>query len=464
MELQQRTELNIGATRSARPTQKPDAGSSQRTDQRADDNRRDSSFNEQVKKQLERDKTQQARENSSNNQKDSKTSAGTEQASAGSSKRSAEAADTSRVDGASAEDKASVDQRAETEQAISEFAAQLQSGLLDGETDAEIATETTSETGALVSSELPQGGNALPSQAEAINAASLNMGRAEAEAVAVTATDGDKLNARTLQQKNSAADQALLQSLNQQASRVNRDGATEVPAVDVKGLKLNLSDDLMTARNAQFKTLSELPAAEMIGKASRLQQVPLSTALASSMPASANVNAGPASALDSAAFNLNAPLANGLSAAGLSTSIMTPLQSPGWSQQMTDQVSLMLKGGFQQADIKLNPAHLGPMEIKLSMNDDKASIHFVSQHAPVRDAIDSALPRLREMLEQQGLSLADVDVSAHSEQQQSDAETQQPGSTLMQQGEAADSDMQGADELAVTQVSLSVESGINLYA
>ena len=114
--------------------------------------------------------------------------------------------------------------------------------------------------------------------------------------------------------------------------------------------------------------------------------------------------------------------------------------------------------------IKRSPAHLGHMEIKLSMNDDKESNHFISLHAPVRDAIDSALPRLREMLEQQGLSLADVDVSAHSEQQQSDAEAQQSGSTMMQQGEAADSGEQGTDELPVTQISLSVESGINLYA
>lgn len=85
----------------------------------------------------------------------------------------------------------------------------------------------------------------------------------------------------------------MLQSLNQQASRVKRDGAAEMSAVDAKGLKLDLSGDLMTARNAQFKAMSELPAAEMIGKASRLQQVPLSTALASSLPASANVNAAP---------------------------------------------------------------------------------------------------------------------------------------------------------------------------
>ena len=459
MELQQRTELNIGTPRTSRSSQKTDASA----DQRTSDSRRDSSFNEQEKKQLEQDKARQARENSSNNQKDSKASADADQATGTTPAQPAETADNTRVETATTQDKATTGEQADTEQAISEFAGQLQSGLLDGETDTESGIEATAEAVALTSSELPQGGKALPSQAEALNAALLNTGKAEAEAATAVA-DGDKLNARTLQQKSAAADQAVLQSLNQQASRVNREGATDAPAADVKGLKLNLTDDLMTARNAQFKTLSELPAAEMLGKASRLQQVPLSTALASSLPASANVNAAPVSALDAAGFNLNAPLANGFGAAALSTSIMTPLQSPGWSQQMTDQVSLMLKGGFQQADIKLNPAHLGPMEIKLSMNDDKASIHFVSQHAPVRDAIDSALPRLREMLEQQGVSLGDVDVSAQSEQQQSDAEAQQSATTMQQQGEVADSGLQGADDLPVTQINLAVESGINLYA
>lgn len=457
MELQQRTELNIGASRSTRQPQKADAGASQRADQRSGNSRGDNSFNEQVKKQLEQGKTRQARENSSNNQKHSKSSVEAEQASTSTSERPGDAP---RAENAAVEAGTTASEHAEAEQAITDFAGQLQTGLMD----AEAATETAAESEALASSELPQGGNELPSQAVALNAVSANMATAETEAGSTGAADGDKLNARMLQQKASAADQVVLQSLNQQASRINREGATEAPAMDVKGLKLNLSDDLTTARNAQFKALSELPAAEMPGKASRLQQVPLSTALASSMPASANVNAAPVSALDSAGFNLNSPLSSGLGVTGLSTSIMAPLQSTGWSQQMTDQVNLMLKGGFQQADIKLNPAHLGPMEIKLSMKDDKASIHFVAQHAPVRDAIDSALPRLREMLEQQGLSLADVDVSAQSEQQQSDAEAQQSASGMMQQGEAADSSLHRADELPVTQISLSVESGINLYA
>lgn len=199
MELQQRTELNIGAPRAARSTQKPDAGNGQRAEQRTDTGRRDSSFNEQVKKQLERDKTQQARENSSNNQKDSKAAADVEQASDDTSERHAEAAGNTQAEAAATDDNATGVEQADTEQPVSEFAAQLQSGLIDAETDTDTGTDTTAETATLLSSELPQGGKALPSQAEALNAASLNMGKAEAEAV--SAADGDKLNSRSLQQK-----------------------------------------------------------------------------------------------------------------------------------------------------------------------------------------------------------------------------------------------------------------------
>lgn len=68
------------------------------------------------------------------------------------------------------------------------------------------------------------------------------------------------------------------------------------------------------------------------------------------------------------------------------------------------------------------------------------------------------------MLEQQGVGLADVDVSAQSEQQQSDAEVQQSDSGMMQQGEVADTGVQDAGEVPVTRINLAVESGINLYA
>lgn len=99
---------------------------------------------------------------------------------------------------------------------------------------------------------------------------------------------------------------------------------------------------------------------------------------------------------------------------GLSGGINTPVNHPAWGNQVGEQLAFMIHGKIHSAEIKLNPAHLGPMEIHVSLNDDQASVSFVSAHAPVREALDAALPRLRDMLEQQGLNLVNVDVSAHS--------------------------------------------------
>lgn len=107
-----------------------------------------------------------------------------------------------------------------------------------------------------------------------------------------------------------------------------------------------------------------------------------------------------------AVTTMSAPTFNG--------SIPVPLNHPAWGNQLGDQLVFMLQGKLQTAEIKLNPAHLGPMEIRLSVHEDKASVTFISAHAPVREALDAALPRLRDMMEQQGLNLTHVDVSAHS--------------------------------------------------
>ena len=69
---------------------------------------------------------------------------------------------------------------------------------------------------------------------------------------------------------------------------------------------------------------------------------------------------------------------------------------------------------LQGAQIKLNPAQLGPMEVRIQMQHDQASIQFTSAHAVVRDALEAALPRLRDMFESAGVQLVNVDVSGQS--------------------------------------------------
>jgi len=62
------------------------------------------------------------------------------------------------------------------------------------------------------------------------------------------------------------------------------------------------------------------------------------------------------------------------------------------------------------AEIRLNPEHLGPIDVRLQVDGTQVSAEFHSGHAGVRQAIEASLPRLREMLGQQGLQLGQADV------------------------------------------------------
>ena len=243
---------------------------------------------------------------------------------------------------------------------------------------------------------------------------------------------------------------------------IQAESATVKSQIMAANLTMGQSEK-MKIQDAQYsKMLSEVPSADVIAQATRMQKVPMITALSASLAATQNIPAGQNQ--DIAGVS-GAAVSSSTSVQGtaLSSSILTAIQNPGWSQQMTQQVAYMIKGGFQQAEIKLNPVHLGPMEIKLSINDDQASVNFVTQHASVRDALDAALPRLKDMLEQQGLNLSDANVSTQSEQQQTSAEShQQARSDLL-----AEHIAEGEEERPVEHTNvINVEggSGVSIFA
>lgn len=96
-----------------------------------------------------------------------------------------------------------------------------------------------------------------------------------------------------------------------------------------------------------------------------------------------------------------------------SARVAVPVGQPGWGRAVGEQVVWHVAQNIQSASLKLNPQHLGPLELQLHMDGDKASIAFASQHAAVREALESSLPRLRDMLAEQGLNLVNVNVSQH---------------------------------------------------
>lgn len=96
--------------------------------------------------------------------------------------------------------------------------------------------------------------------------------------------------------------------------------------------------------------------------------------------------------------------------AAATRTLHSPVGSERWADELGARVIWMTKGDQQSASLRLSPEHLGPLEVRISITDDKASVWFGSAHADTRAAIETALPRLRDMLTAQGLTLSDAGV------------------------------------------------------
>jgi flagellar hook-length control protein FliK len=103
------------------------------------------------------------------------------------------------------------------------------------------------------------------------------------------------------------------------------------------------------------------------------------------------------------------------------------LGSTGWNDQVGQKIVWMVAGGEQSASLTLNPPDLGPMQVVLSVNGDQASVAFSSGHEEVRHALESAMPRLREMMGESGIALGSATVSTGMpDQRQAQGQWQPP--------------------------------------
>ncbi|GAA0538001.1 hypothetical protein GCM10009098_01900 [Rheinheimera aquimaris] len=86
--------------------------------------------------------------------------------------------------------------------------------------------------------------------------------------------------------------------------------------------------------------------------------------------------------------------------------------------QLRERVNLMVRQNIQVAEIRLDPAGLGQMQIKIDMQQEQASVQFVVQQPQAKEALEQHMPRLREMLQQQGITLSEGNVQQQSQQQE----------------------------------------------
>lgn len=101
--------------------------------------------------------------------------------------------------------------------------------------------------------------------------------------------------------------------------------------------------------------------------------------------------------------------------------VQTPIRDQNWSSEFTQKVVWLASNDKQSAQLTLNPPQMGPIEISLNVEKGSVSATFASANADVRDSIESALPKLREMFASAGIELGQTNVSAESFRQQNDS-------------------------------------------
>jgi hypothetical protein len=123
-----------------------------------------------------------------------------------------------------------------------------------------------------------------------------------------------------------------------------------------------------------------------------------------------------------------------------------------WANELGAKLTWMTERGMQSASLLLSPEHLGPLEIRISVDKDQASVWFGATHAETRIALEQALPRLRELFASQGLNLADAGVFREPPRQQ-------------QSGYRAEGDsLHTGSEQKINAVTLRLHGTIDAYA
>ncbi|MBS7673262.1 flagellar hook-length control protein FliK, partial [Vibrio cholerae] len=80
------------------------------------------------------------------------------------------------------------------------------------------------------------------------------------------------------------------------------------------------------------------------------------------------------------------------------------MHQSGWTEEVVNRVMYLSSANLKSAEIQLQPAELGRLDIKVNMTaDQQAQVNFMSGHAVVREALESQSGRLREMFAQQGM-------------------------------------------------------------
>lgn len=87
-----------------------------------------------------------------------------------------------------------------------------------------------------------------------------------------------------------------------------------------------------------------------------------------------------------------------------------PLPSPRFAEDLGARLQWVAEQQGGEATLRIAPEGLGPVEVRMKLDGDRVDLGFSASQQETRAALEQALPKLRDMLAQQGLLLGDASV------------------------------------------------------
>jgi len=144
-------------------------------------------------------------------------------------------------------------------------------------------------------------------------------------------------------------------------------------------------------------------------------------AVAAQQPSAApQSNAAALASLQNTAASVAAPALQ-----PVQVTINTPVNQNKWADEFSQKITWLASSNQgQTAELHLNPPQLGPLDVVIKVSGDQATALFTSPHAAVREAVEQAMPKLRDMLADNGITLGNATVSDQAPRDQGQSGTQ----------------------------------------
>lgn len=179
--------------------------------------------------------------------------------------------------------------------------------------------------------------------------------------------------------------------------------AKQQPASKFDAATIDAAWQQLSGTNRQDATVPlPLPAVEQAAAVERLARASASVDAPVSLHAPVEA-VRPLAAAPDAALRTPAP-----------TPVPVPPDHPQWGQAFGERVVWLVNQHATSAQLSLNPPDLGRLDVRINLDQDQARVLFATPHESVREAIEAAVPRLREMLADSGVQLLDVGIERHA--------------------------------------------------